>query len=54
MPAETKALTFGSVNFRDPQERALFHEQMGKVLHANRDAAIRDLQQKGIIDGKED
>jgi hypothetical protein len=52
MPADTKALTFGSVNFRDPRERYLFHEQMGKWLQANRDAAIRGLQQKGIIDAE--
>jgi hypothetical protein len=52
MPADIKILTFGNVNSRDPEERALFHEQMGKRLQANRDAAVRDLQEKGILDAE--
>jgi hypothetical protein len=52
MPADTKILTFGNVNFRDPEESARFDEEMGKQLQANRDAAVRDLQEKGILDAE--
>ena len=50
MPTETKKLTFGNVNFRDPKERARFDEEMDKQLQANREAAVRDLQERGILD----
>ena len=50
--AETKELTWATVNFRYPAEVAEFDKQEGKRLRQRRDAAVRDLQQKGILDAQ--